>query len=159
MYLQEEFFKEQIKIIHETRDANDESFEQLQQEERAKVESSGTNARKRYTPTGSLQTRKKWYHLYMWVICRSAKIESQNKEMEDYTAQRESLEKEHEEKKKAMKKRHWEEELGLEEELSANLTRLMNKYNPKAWESPVSIPPMFTFSLFNSSVIDMFNNN
>lgn len=66
------------------------------------------------------------------MICRSAKIESQNKEMEDYTAQRESLEKEHEEKKKAMKKRHWEEELGLEEELSANLTRLMNKYNPKA---------------------------
>ena len=37
MLLQEQFFKDQIKLIHESRKANEESFERLQQEEREKV--------------------------------------------------------------------------------------------------------------------------
>jgi hypothetical protein len=37
MYMQENFFKEQIKIIHETRDEKEESFERLQQEQREKI--------------------------------------------------------------------------------------------------------------------------
>lgn len=37
MYMQEQFFKEQIKGIHESRDATEEKFELLQQEEREKV--------------------------------------------------------------------------------------------------------------------------
>ncbi|PQM33976.1 protein suppressor of gene silencing 3-like [Prunus yedoensis var. nudiflora] len=43
MYLQEQFFKDQIKIIHESRDAKEESFERLQQEERDKVKQSYVN--------------------------------------------------------------------------------------------------------------------
>lgn len=40
MYEQEQFFKDQIKIIHESRDAKEESFERLQQEQREKVKQS-----------------------------------------------------------------------------------------------------------------------
>ena len=47
MYSQEEFFKEQIEKIHETRDAIGEAFERLQREERAKAEISGN--KRRYT--------------------------------------------------------------------------------------------------------------
>jgi hypothetical protein len=43
MYMQEEFFKEQIKIIHETRDEKEENFERLQQEEREKIKLSNAN--------------------------------------------------------------------------------------------------------------------
>lgn len=42
MQLQEQFFKEQIKLLHETRDEKEETFERLQQEEREKVKQ--TNA-------------------------------------------------------------------------------------------------------------------
>lgn len=40
MNMQEEFFKEQLKVIHESRDADEEKFEMLQQEEREKVKQS-----------------------------------------------------------------------------------------------------------------------
>lgn len=43
MNMQEEFFKEQIKVIHESRDANEEKFEMLQQEEREKVKQSNAD--------------------------------------------------------------------------------------------------------------------
>lgn len=37
MQMQEQFFKEQIKLLHETRDEKEENFERLQQEEREKM--------------------------------------------------------------------------------------------------------------------------
>lgn len=37
MQMQEQFFKDQIKLLHETRDEKEENFERLQQEEREKV--------------------------------------------------------------------------------------------------------------------------
>lgn len=37
MYAQEQFFKDQIKIIHESREAKEEDFERMQQQERDKV--------------------------------------------------------------------------------------------------------------------------
>ena len=37
MHAQEEFFKEKIKIIYESRDAKEEGFERMQQEQREKV--------------------------------------------------------------------------------------------------------------------------
>jgi hypothetical protein len=43
MYMQEQFFKEQIKILHETRDEKEENFERLQQEEREKIKLSIAN--------------------------------------------------------------------------------------------------------------------
>lgn len=43
MYLQEKFFKDKIKIIQESRNAYEEDFERLQQEERQKVKQSTSN--------------------------------------------------------------------------------------------------------------------
>lgn len=43
MDFQEQFFKDQIKIIHEARDAKEDNFEMLQQEEREKVKQSNSN--------------------------------------------------------------------------------------------------------------------
>ena len=42
MYMQEQLFKDQIKIIHDSRDAKEEDFERMQQEEREKVKQSST---------------------------------------------------------------------------------------------------------------------
>lgn len=58
-------------------------------------------------------------------------IKLQDKEMEEFVAEREKLIKEHEETVKAMKRRHWEEEVELEKEFNAELTILMDKYSPK----------------------------
>lgn len=44
MYLQEQFFNEQIKIIHESRNEKEENFERVQQEEREKVKQSNAAA-------------------------------------------------------------------------------------------------------------------
>ena len=55
MDFQEQFFKEQIKYIHEARDEKEESFEKLQQQQREKVKQSNPNPsnteeyRRRYT--------------------------------------------------------------------------------------------------------------
>lgn len=43
MYMQEQFFKDQIKIIHDSRDEKEEDFERMQQEEREKVKQSSTS--------------------------------------------------------------------------------------------------------------------
>ena len=40
--MQEQFFKDQIKIIHDSRDAKDEDFKRMQQEEHEKVKQSST---------------------------------------------------------------------------------------------------------------------
>lgn len=50
--------------------------------------------------------------------------------MEGYVEERDALIKAHEEEFAAMKKRHWDEEIGLEKKLGAKLASLMNKYNP-----------------------------
>lgn len=42
MYMQEQFFKDQIKVIHDSRDEREEDFERMQQEEREKVKQSST---------------------------------------------------------------------------------------------------------------------
>lgn len=43
MDFQEQFFKDQIKIIHEARDLKEEDFEMIQQQEREKVKQSIEN--------------------------------------------------------------------------------------------------------------------
>lgn len=56
-------------------------------------------------------------------------IEAQDKEMEDFVAERDMLMKVYGENKAAMKRRHWEEEVGLEKEFNDKLTQLMDKYS------------------------------
>uniref|UniRef100_A0A5B6YQ63 Uncharacterized protein n=1 Tax=Davidia involucrata TaxID=16924 RepID=A0A5B6YQ63_DAVIN len=111
MDFQEQFFKDQLKIIHEARDAKEDIFEKIQQEEREKVKQSNADHRHRVDEIAKF-------------------IKFQDKEMEDFVAERERLIEIHEEKKIAMKKKQWEEEVELEEEFDAELNRLMEKYTP-----------------------------
>lgn len=62
-------------------------------------------------------------------------IKFQEKEMAEFVVEREELIKAHEDKMAAMKRRHWDEEVVLEEEFNAELTRLMEKYTPESSKS------------------------
>ncbi|KAM1041694.1 hypothetical protein TB2_030390 [Malus domestica] len=117
MYLQEQFFKDQIKIIHESRDAKEENFERLQKEERDKVKHSYLN------PSNAEEQKYRSEEIANF-------IKSQEKEMEEFVAERDMLMKAHDDDKAAMKRRHWEEEVELEQDFDAKLTQLMEKYSP-----------------------------
>lgn len=119
MQMQEQFFKEQIKLLHETRDEKEENFERLQQEEREKM---------KQTNVGRSNTDE--YRSRAEEVAKFIKF--QEKEIAEFEVEREELIKVHEEKMVAMKQRHWEEEVKLEEEFNAELTRLMDKYSPQS---------------------------
>ncbi|XP_022947597.1 protein SUPPRESSOR OF GENE SILENCING 3-like [Cucurbita moschata] len=119
MQLQEQFFKEQMELLHKTREETEENFERMQQEEREKVKKQ-TNAS--HSTTDEYRSRAKEVAKF---------IKFQEKEMEDFVAEREELIKVHEEKMAAMKRRHWDEEVEVEKEFNAELTRLMEKYSPQ----------------------------
>ncbi|KAG7011098.1 Protein SUPPRESSOR OF GENE SILENCING 3, partial [Cucurbita argyrosperma subsp. argyrosperma] len=118
MQLQEQFFNDQIKLLHEMRDEKEENFERLQQEEREKMKQtdgshSNTHYRSRAEDIAKL-------------------IKFQEKEIEDFVSEREELIKAHEERMAAMKRRHWNEEVELEKGFNAELARLMEKYSPQS---------------------------
>ncbi|KAA8522640.1 hypothetical protein F0562_012999 [Nyssa sinensis] len=112
----EQFFKDQLKIIHEARNAKEDDFEKVQPEEREKVKLSNAN------PSTKEDHRRKAEEIAKFIQC-------QDKEMEKFVAEREEQIKNHENRKIAMKRRHWEEEVELEES-DAELNRLMEKYTP-----------------------------
>lgn len=116
MDFQEQLFKDQIRIIHEARDAKEENFEKLQQQEREKVKQSIANP----TNTEDYMSRAE-------EIAKFIKV--QDKEMEEFVAARDRLIKLHGEKMDAMRREHWEEEVELEKGFDAELTQLMEKYS------------------------------
>ncbi|CAK9156052.1 unnamed protein product [Ilex paraguariensis] len=117
MDFQEQFFKDQIKIIHEARDAKEDNFEKIQQDEREKVKQSTGN-----------HTSNEDYHGRAEEIAKFIKF--QDKEIQEFVEEREKLIKIHGDNIAEMKRRHWEEELKLEEEFNTELNRLMEKYTP-----------------------------
>ncbi|XP_057421757.1 protein SUPPRESSOR OF GENE SILENCING 3 [Lotus japonicus] len=117
MDMQEEFFKEQIRVIHDSRNAKDEDFERMQQEEREKVKQSSAG------PLNAEERRLKVDEYLKFV-------EVQDKEMENFVAQKEELIQAHDESIAAMKRRHWEEEVEMEKKFDEELAKLMQKYSP-----------------------------
>ncbi|XVE83477.1 hypothetical protein DITRI_Ditri16bG0091200 [Diplodiscus trichospermus] len=117
MDFQEQFFKEQIKYIHEARDEKEENFEKLQQRQREKVKQSNPN------PSNTEEYRSRADEIAKF-------IKFQDEEMEAFVAERDKLIKVHEEKMAKMKQRHWEEEVELEKEFDTELSHLMAKYSP-----------------------------
>ncbi|XP_052192935.1 protein SUPPRESSOR OF GENE SILENCING 3 [Diospyros lotus] len=117
MDFQEQFFKDQLKIIHEARDAKEDDFEKIQQEEREKVKQSNANL------SSTEDRRRRADEITKFV-------KSQDKEMEEFVAERDRLFAAHKEEMIAMKKRHWEEEVELEKKFDAELNQLMEKYAP-----------------------------
>ncbi|KAE9610265.1 hypothetical protein Lal_00006323 [Lupinus albus] len=117
LYLQEQFFKDQIRIIHDSRNAREEDFERLQQEKRKELKQSSTiplNAKER-------RIKADGYDKF---------VEIQDKEMENYVAEEEILRRSHEESIAAMKLRYLEEEVQLEKKFNEEKAKLMEKYAP-----------------------------
>lgn len=73
------------------------------------------------------------YFIHAPYGCRLEEIDNfikyQEREMEDFVAERDMLIKAHGDDKAAMKRRHWEEEVELEKEFDTKLTQLMDKYS------------------------------
>ncbi|CAM8946723.1 unnamed protein product [Rhodiola kirilowii] len=115
---QEAFYKDQMKVIHEARDARDDKFELEQQEKREKVKQ--LNA----YPSINEDAKAREHKIQEF-------IKSQESEMEEFVAERDRLGKLIEARKVEMKKRHWEEEMELEKDYDAELSALMEKYTPK----------------------------
>ncbi|KAI5672155.1 hypothetical protein M9H77_12519 [Catharanthus roseus] len=114
---QEQFFKDQINIIYEARNAKEDDFEKIQQEKREKVAHSQSNLSSVEDPGQRDQKIQKF-------------IECQDKEMEEFAAERDKLIKAHEERMAEMKRRHGKEQVALENEFNAELSNLMAKYTP-----------------------------
>lgn len=57
-------------------------------------------------------------------------VEVQDKEMENFVAEKEKLYQAHEEGIAAMKRRHWDEEMEMEKKFDEELTKLREKYSP-----------------------------
>lgn len=107
MDYQEQFFKDQLKIIQNSRNARESHFDELQKEERKRVTQSNSTV-------------------------DPQKREEKLKQMNEFEEEREKLMKLHEEKMAEMKSRHWKEEIELEEGFNAELTQLMDKYTPQS---------------------------
>lgn len=110
MDYQEKFFKE----LNEAREAKENNFEKLQQEEREKV---------KQNPSSMGDCRLKTDEI-------AAFVKIQDKEMEEFVAERDKLVEVHEEKRIAMKKSHWQEKVELEKQFDDELNQLMEKYTP-----------------------------
>ncbi|XP_030550285.1 protein SUPPRESSOR OF GENE SILENCING 3 isoform X2 [Rhodamnia argentea] len=115
MDYQEQFFKEQMNVIHDELNAKEEDFEREQQEKRERVRQSNANP-------SSAEDKTRMDEIAEF-------IQLQEKEMDEFVVKREMLEKEHEDKLVAMKKRHWDEEVELEKEFKTQLTQLMESYS------------------------------
>ncbi|XP_050260425.1 protein SUPPRESSOR OF GENE SILENCING 3-like [Quercus robur] len=117
MDAQEQFFKDQIKAIQQAIDAKEDSFEQLQQQEREKVKM--TNSSK----IEDLRIRQQ-------EIARF--IQFQDKEMEQFVDERDKLDRDHEYMKRKLRQRYWKEEVELEKKYETEITQLMEKYAPSS---------------------------
>ncbi|MED6192007.1 Protein SUPPRESSOR OF GENE SILENCING [Stylosanthes scabra] len=122
MYMQEEFFREQLRNIHDSRNAKEEDFERMQQEKREQVKQSSASPLNAEEGSRKVQEYLKF-------------VELQDKEMDKFVAEEEELRQAHEENIAAMRRRHWEEEVQLEKKFDEELAKLMKKYSPSRSES------------------------
>ncbi|KAJ4839483.1 hypothetical protein Tsubulata_030720 [Turnera subulata] len=127
MEFQEQFFKEQLKLIREERSVTEENFEKLQREKRDQVELDVKSS-------GSEEYRRRAEEAANF-------IKLQDKEMEAFVAERETLIKAHEDrmaKIEAKKKELWKEEVESEKEFDTQLAGLMKKYSQTGAEGSAS---------------------
>nr|AHV82104.1 suppressor of gene silencing 3 [Nicotiana benthamiana] len=118
MEYQEQFFKDQIQIIHDARTAEEEKFEKVQQEQREMAQQSNAS-------TSSVEDHRVRAE-------RVAKfIKLQDKEMEEFVEERENLLRSHEDRIAALRRKYWEAEVELEKNFDLELAKLMEKYSPE----------------------------
>ncbi|KAJ4966452.1 hypothetical protein NE237_018301 [Protea cynaroides] len=117
MDYQEKFFKDQIIFIQQSLEEKEKDFEKQLQEERQKVKQSNVDSLSKEDQ----QLRNKEIAKF---------IKDQEKGVEEFEAEREKLIRLHESKIGEMKKKHFEEKIGLEKEFETAMTELMSKYTP-----------------------------
>ncbi|OIW00442.1 hypothetical protein TanjilG_05793 [Lupinus angustifolius] len=117
LYLQEQFFKDQIRIIHDLRNAKEEDFERLQQEKREEMKQSSTKS-----------LNEKEHRIKVDEYEEVVKI--QGTEMSKYVAEEEKLRQSHEDNIATLKLRYLEEEVQLEKKFNEEKAKLMEKYAP-----------------------------
>ncbi|KAJ8563155.1 hypothetical protein K7X08_031607 [Anisodus acutangulus] len=118
MEFQEQFFKDQVKIIHDARTAEGDKFEKKQQEQREMVKQSSAN-------TSSVEDHR----VRAEKVARFIKL--QDKEMGEFVVERENLMRTHEDRIVALRRKYWEQEVELEKKFDLELAKLMDKYSPK----------------------------
>ncbi|XP_060215769.1 protein SUPPRESSOR OF GENE SILENCING 3-like [Lycium barbarum] len=118
MEYQEQFFKNQFKMIYNARIAEEDKFEQIQQEQREIFKKYFSNA------SSTIED----YRVRAEKVKKLIKL--QVKERKAFVQEKESLIRAHEERKRKL----WEEEMTLEEKFDLDLARLMEKYSPKQSE-------------------------
>ncbi|KAF7842687.1 protein SUPPRESSOR OF GENE SILENCING 3-like [Senna tora] len=115
MDAQEQFFLDQIQVIQQAIDAKEEKFEKLQQEKREKEIQFCADFAEREDYKQSVERISSFTRL-------------QDKHMRKFEAERDKLAKIHEDKKLALKKKLWQEEVKLEKEFENEMTKLMDKF-------------------------------
>nr|XP_043628412.1 protein SUPPRESSOR OF GENE SILENCING 3-like [Erigeron canadensis] len=110
MDFQENFFKEQIQVIQDARDAHQKEFEQLQQKE-CKIDGKSCEV------ADAFQSKENVEEL----------VKSQAKEIKEIEEERERLMKLHEEEVAEMKSKHGNEEIEMEQKFNSKLDQLMVK--------------------------------
>ncbi|KAK4486024.1 hypothetical protein RD792_008686 [Penstemon davidsonii] len=124
MDYQEQFFKDQIQEFYDARNAKEENFEKIQQDQREKVTKSEAN-------TSSVEERRRRAE-------EIAKfIQLQDKELKEFVNERDKLMKVHEEQMLNLKLRHHEEEMKLEKDFDDEFNRLLEKHTPNELKSVV----------------------
>ncbi|CAL9135303.1 unnamed protein product [Musa textilis] len=122
MDYQEKFFKEQMDKIHKATEEKERTFEKLLQEERAKAKHSDVNC-------GTNEEQR----LRKEEIARF--IDSQEKGVEEFEAEREKLIFAHEEHKAELRRKYMADEVEQEKKFDAALTKLMEKYAPSSFHA------------------------
>ncbi|GAU43296.1 hypothetical protein TSUD_389950 [Trifolium subterraneum] len=114
MDAQEIFFLDKMQIIHQAIAAKEDEFAKWQQAKREMI-----------CAVGDSSAKEDDNHIMEKV---SSFIKSQDKDMRQFEAERDNILKINEEKKLALKKKYWQEQVELEKELENELSELMNKY-------------------------------
>ncbi|KAL1814117.1 hypothetical protein ACET3Z_024182 [Daucus carota] len=115
MDYQEEFYKEQIKLIHEARIEEEEKFEKIQQEKRHQM--------KIYMEKPSSAEDRQFR-----INKGATLILSQQKEMDNFAEERDKLLNNLETRKAELKRQRFEEDVRLEKKFDADLSQLMERY-------------------------------
>ncbi|KZV31938.1 protein SUPPRESSOR OF protein 3 [Dorcoceras hygrometricum] len=117
MDYQESFFREQMQKFYDDRDAKEEKFERVMQDQREKVAKSEENAYSAEERQHRAEEVAKF-------------IKLQDKDMEDFVKEREKLMEAHRERRAVLMRKHRAEMTALEEEFDSEFNRLIEKYTP-----------------------------
>ncbi|KAL8131581.1 protein SUPPRESSOR OF GENE SILENCING 3-like [Apium graveolens] len=116
MDIQEEFYREQLRLINKSSNEREDIFEKIQQEKREKIKIYMENS----SSAADRQSR---------IEQGAMLIFSQQKDMDNFAEERDKLFKDLENRKAKLRKQRYEEDVKLEREFDENLARLMGRYS------------------------------